>query len=150
MRIRHVHPFHGYFRNSRRGMTLIEIMVVITIIVTLMGILGYNVLARLDEAKVETSKITMNQIEQALQMYALKHNGHYPTTSDGLQSASRYMPDPGKLPKDGWDSDFAYFCPGTHGSHDFELVSWGKDGKEGGDGVNADIYSWDDNKDANK
>ena len=131
---------------SRRGMTLVEIMVVITIIVGLMAVLAVNVLGALDDANVETTKIKMRQIEQAIQMHAIKHKGRYPTTSDGLGAAARYMPTPGEVPTDEWGNEFQYFSPGTHGGNDYELISLGKDGKEGGEDVDADIKSWELNE----
>ncbi len=130
------------FRNSRAGMTLVEIMVVITIIITLMSVLAVVVLGRLDEANADMTKIRIGQIEQALQMYAVKHKGKYPTTSQGLSAADKYMPTPGEVPTDAWGNEFQYFSPGTHGNNDYEIVSLGKDGKEGGDDASADIQSW--------
>ncbi len=130
------------FRNSRAGMTLVEIMVVITIIITLMSVLAVVVLGRLDEANADMTKIRIGQIEQALQMYAVKHKGKYPSTSQGLSAADKYMPTPGEVPADAWGNEFQYFSPGTHGNNDYEIVSLGKDGKEGGDDADADIQSW--------
>jgi general secretion pathway protein G len=130
------------FRNSRAGMTLVEIMVVITIIITLMSVLAVAVLGRLDEANADMTKIRIGQIEQALQMYAVKHKGKYPSTSQGLSAADKYMPTPGEVPTDAWGNDFQYYSPGTHSQADYEIVSLGKDGKEGGDDANADIQSW--------
>lgn len=134
-----VRPLH----RRREGMTLVEIMVVITIIVGLMAVLAVNVLGALDDANVETTKIKMRQVEQALQMYAIKHKGRYPTTSDGLDAAAKYMPTPGVVPADEWGNDFQYFSPGTHGDNDYEIISLGKDGTEGGEEANADIKSWE-------
>lgn len=129
-------------RRSRAGMTLVEIMVVITIIITLMSVLAVVVLGRLDDANVDMTKIRIGQIEQALQMYAVKHKGKFPTTSDGLKSAGKYMPTPGEVPTDAWGNEFQYFSPGTHGNADYEIVSLGKDGKEGGEDADAEIQSW--------
>jgi general secretion pathway protein G len=129
-------------RRARAGMTLVEIMVVITIIITLMSVMAVVVLGRLDDANVDMTKIRIGQIEQALQMYAVKHKGKFPTTSEGLSAASRYMPTQGEVPTDAWGNEFQYFCPGTHGQADYEIVSLGKDGKEGGDDANAEIQSW--------
>jgi general secretion pathway protein G len=129
-------------RRARAGMTLVEIMVVITIIITLMSVMAVVVLGRLDDANVDMTKIRIGQIESALQMYAVKHKGKFPTTSEGLSAASKYMPTPGEVPTDAWGNEFQYFCPGTHGKADYEIVSLGKDGKEGGDDASAEIQSW--------
>ena len=133
------------FRHARRargGMTLVEIMVAITILVSIMSLLAYNVLARLDDAKVEETRIRISQVEQGLQLYAIKNKGKYPGTSDGLEAASRYMPD-SEVPTDAWDHEFEYYSPGTHGDNAYEIVSLGKDGKEGGDEVDADVASYE-------
>ena len=130
------------FVHSRRGMTLVEIMVVITIIITLMSVLAVAVLGRLDDANADMTKIRIGQIEQALQMYAVKHKGKFPSTSQGLEAAKKYMPTPGEVPTDAWGNDLQYYSPGTHGGNDYEIVSLGKDGKEGGEDANADIQSW--------
>ncbi len=130
------------FVNRRAGMTLVEIMVVITIIITLMSVLAVAVLGRLDDANADMTKIRIGQLEQALQMYAVKHKGKYPSTSQGLSAAGKYMPTPGEVPTDAWGNEFQYFSPGTHGSAEYEIVSLGKDGKEGGDDASSDIQSW--------
>jgi general secretion pathway protein G len=122
-------------------MTLVEIMVVITIIVGLMAVLAVNVLGAMDDANRETTKIKMRQVEQAIQMYAIKHKGQFPSSSEGLQAASKYMPNPGEIPRDEWGTEFAYRSPGGAG-RPYDIVSFGKDGKEGGEGAAADIESW--------
>jgi general secretion pathway protein G len=129
-------------RRARGGMTLVEIMVAITILVSIMSLLAYNVLARLDDAKVGETLIRISQVEQGLQLYAIKHKGRFPSTSDGLEAASRYMPDR-KVPADAWGNDFQYYSPGTHGDNEYEIISFGKDGKEGGEDVDGEVTSYD-------
>jgi len=129
-------------RRARAGMTLVEIMVAITILVSIMSLLAYNVLARLDDAKVEETRIRISQVEQGLQLYAIKNKGKYPSSSDGLEAASRYMPD-SQVPTDAWGNTFEYTSPGTNGDNDYEIVSLGRDGKEGGDEVDADVTSYE-------
>ncbi len=135
------HPFVRASRD-RRGMTLVEIMVVITIIVSLMAVLSVTVLSRLADAQRDQTKIQIRQVEQGLQMYAMRHKGRFPTTSDGLEAAAKYMPKTGEVPKDAWGNDFQYFSPGTHGENEYEIISLGRDGKEGGEDADADIHSW--------
>lgn len=128
---------------SRRGMSLVEIMVVIAIIGILTTVVAVNVKQRLDMANVETTKLQIKKVEEALDFYALKHGGHgYPSTSEGLAGAKKFFTN-SEVPKDAWQQDFQYFAPGTHGDHPYELISLGADGKEGGEDANADIYSWD-------
>lgn len=129
-------------RRARQGMTLVEIMVVIAILGTLMGIVAFNVADRFAEAKVETTRLQIRQIEQGLALYAAKKNGKFPSTSDGLEAAKKHFPD-GEVPKDGWDNEFLYFSPGTQSGKAYEIVSLGADGAEGGEGVDADLKSWD-------
>ena len=127
---------------SQRGMTLVEIMVVIAILGTLMAVVAFGVTARIDDANVATTEIQMRNIENGLKLYAAKHKGKYPSTSDGLEAAGKYIGD-GKVPQDAWGNDFLYYSPGTHGDNDYEIVSLGKDGSEGGDDMDADINSWE-------
>jgi general secretion pathway protein G len=122
-------------------MSLVEIMVVIAIIGVLMTVLAVNVVSKLDEANADATRIQMTNIKNELIMYAAKHQGKYPSTGDGLAALKKQFPN-GEVPKDAWGGEFAYFSPGTHGDHDFEIVSYGKDGKEGGDDADADITSW--------
>ena len=126
---------------SERGLTLVEIMVVIAILGTLMTIVGVSVIGQLDSANADATKLQMKKIDQTLQMYAAKHKGKFPNTSDGLAGAAKYFPD-NKVPTDAWGFELQYFSPGTHSNAPYELVSLGKDGQEGGQDANADIKSW--------
>ncbi len=138
-------------RGGEDGFNLIEIMVTIAIIGVLMAVVGINVIGVFEDSKVDATKSTMNNVKSALTMYKLD-NGRYPTTSEGLNALLSAPPSskkPGKkyleaMPKDGWDQEFIYYSPGTHGNHDYELISLGGDGREGGDGTDADIHSWEE------
>jgi general secretion pathway protein G len=126
---------------SRKGMSLVEIMVVIAIIGVLMTVVAVNVVGFLDDANVSATKIQIKKMQEALTVYASKHRGKFPSTSEGLAAAKKYFPD-NEVPVDAWGNTFLYFSPGTHGGNDYEIISLGKDGKEGGDDANADIQSW--------
>ena len=139
------------FRQSHEdGFTLVELMVVIVIIGLLAAIVAFNVIPMGDKARVEKAKSDISTIEQALEMYKLQ-NLRYPTTAEGLQAlvkapssadASQYQAGGyiKKLPDDPWGRPYLYASPGQHGEAD--VWSDGADGKEGGEGVDADIGSW--------
>jgi general secretion pathway protein G len=138
-----------------RGMTLIEIMVVITILGLIATVVTVNVMDRLDEAKVATAKTQIKSFEEALDQFR-RDNGFYPSTEQGLQALvekpsigripKRYPRNGyikgGKIPQDPWDSDYIYTSPGASG-HDYEITSLGSDRQEGGEGIDADVHSYD-------
>src|SRR5947199_10779604 len=136
--------------SSTRGMTLIEILVVLVLIGIVMGIVGGNFIGRGEEAKRKAAKIEIDQIGQSLDLYKLEI-GRYPTTQEGLQALISQPPGvancngpylkKGTLPKDPWSNEYKYVAPGQHGAYD--IISYGADGKAGGEGANRDIYSWE-------
>jgi len=130
------------------GMTLIEILVVLVLIGIVLGIVGGNFIGRGEKAKADAAKIEIGQIGQALDLYKLEI-GRYPSTQEGLQAliqapagASNWNGPYWKkatLPKDPWGNDYKYSAPGQNGPYD--ILSYGADGKEGGEGTNKDISS---------
>jgi general secretion pathway protein G len=137
-------------RKHVSGMTLIEILVVLVILGIVLGIVGSNYLEKGEQAKAKAAKIEIGQIAQVLDLYKLE-TGRYPTSQEGLQAL---ITQPGgvtnwagpywkksTIPKDPWQNEYKYSSPGQHGAYD--LVSYGADGKEGGDGLNKDITSWE-------
>jgi general secretion pathway protein G len=137
-------------RTRLRGMTLIEILVVLVLIGVVMGIVGGNFIGQGENAKRKAAKIEIEQIGQTLDLFKLEV-GRYPTTQEGFQAlisapagVSNWNGPYWKkatLPKDPWGNDYKYTSPGQHGAYD--IVSLGADGKEGGDGANKDITSWE-------
>ncbi len=141
----------GKSRTARlRGMTLIEILVVLVLIGVVMGIVGGNFIGQGENAKRKAAKIEIEQIGQTLDLFKLEV-GRYPSSQEGLQAllsapagVSNWNGPYWKkatLPKDPWGNEYKYVAPGQHGAYD--IVSLGADGKEGGDGANKDITSWE-------
>src|SRR5450631_158452 len=141
---------HIMSRTRLLGMTLIEILVVLVLIGVVMGIVGGNFIGQGENAKRKAAKIEIEQIGQTLDLFKLEV-GRYPTSQEGLQAllsapagvnnwnGPYWKKD--TLPKDPWGNEYKYASPGQHGAYD--IVSLGADGKEGGDGANKDISSWE-------
>ncbi len=127
------------FISNRKGMTLIEIMIVLAIIAGISALLLPRMQGATDKAKVKETKIHMGQLSNALQMYYTDCN-KYPQTLEGLTKAdpncSNWGPEPYiKVIKDRWDHDYVYEVNGG----EYHLKSLGKDGREGGSGYDTDI-----------
>ena len=131
------------------GFTLIEVMVVIVILGVLAALIVPNVMGRSEKAKIDTTQIALKGVAGALYQYKLE-NGHFPTMQEGgldalvnqPATAKNWMPGgyvKGGYPKDSWKNDIQYVIPGADGRA-FDLYSFGADGKEGGEGNDADIY----------
>jgi general secretion pathway protein G len=136
-------------RGGEGGYTLVEILVVITIIGLMVALVGPRVLNYLGESKVKTAKIQIQSLASALDLFYLD-NGRYPLSSEGLAALVQrgsgiatwngpYLKG-GSVPDDPWGKPYAYRAPGQHGAYD--IVSFGADGQEGGTGAAADITSW--------
>ena len=138
-------------RAHARGFTLIEIMVVVTIIAILIAIVAPRVMDQPDKAAAVRAKADLAAISTALNLYKLD-NFTFPSTDQGLQAlltkpdgepeapnwkAGGYMD---RVPKDPWQRDYIYLSPGQHG--EFDVYSLGRDGQPGGEGPAADIGNW--------
>ena len=133
------------------GFTLVELMMVIVILSVLAALVVPNIMGRPDEARTAVARADIRTIANALALYKLD-NLTYPTTDQGLEAlvsstagnSDRVRDYEGyltKVPKDPWGNDYQYLSPGGHGPYD--LYSFGADAREGGNGVNADITSWE-------
>jgi general secretion pathway protein G len=131
------------------GFTLIEVMVVIVILAVLAAMIVPKVMGRPDEARVVAAKQDIGAIMSALKLYRLD-NRRYPTAEQGLDALVKKpgvapIPDNwksylDKMPVDPWGSPYQYLNPGINS--EIDVMSWGADGKAGGEGVDADIGSW--------
>jgi len=138
------------YRKNQKGLTLIELMVVITIIALIGAIVGPQVFKQLGGARSKTAKAQIEDLGASLDLFYLDA-GRYPDTNEGLQALVQspagmeqwngpYMKK-NKIPKDPWGQDYHYQSPGEKGPYD--LYSYGRDNAPGGDGEDADIVSWE-------
>jgi len=137
-------------KRRRRGFTLFEILVVITILGLLAALVGPRLFGKVSGAKQKATKAQIELFGTALDTFRLDV-GRYPTVEEGLK-ALREKPSgvegwqgpylPKEIPVDPWNKPYVYKCPGEHG--DYDLLSYGLDGTEGGEGENLDIVSWKD------
>jgi len=135
--------------NSRAGVTLIEMLVVVTIIALFAAIVGPRLLHRGDQARVVAAKEQISSFQLALGQYKLD-TGTFPTTEQGL-AALRVQPQGVEqwngpyltrdLANDPWSHPYAYKFPGDHGDEP-DIICYGADGQPGGTELNADVVSW--------
>ena len=139
---------------NNKGFTLLEIIVVVFILSLLAAIVAPKIIGRTDDARIAEGKVQIKNLETALKLFKLD-NGFYPATEQGLASLVE-KPTVGQIPQkyrdggyleqrripaDPWGNPYIYLSPGLYG--DFDIISYGADGKEGGEGKDADIKSWD-------
>lgn len=136
------------YRTAQRGFTLIEVMVVVVILGILAAFIVPRIMDRPDAARIVKAQNDIGAIRAALDYYRMD-NHRYPATDEGLESLVErpanapawkeggYMD---KVPVDPWGNPYQYLSPGVHGTID--IFSYGADGTEGGDGINADIGNW--------
>ncbi|MEK7755304.1 MAG: type II secretion system major pseudopilin GspG [Acidobacteriota bacterium] len=138
-------------KTNRRqaGVTLIEMLVVVTIIALFAALVAPRMLRRSDTARITAARAQINSFMTALGAYKLD-TGLFPTTEQGLQ-ALRVKPQgvnqwegpylPQEIPVDPWARPYIYKYPGEHGDEP-DIISYGADGQLGGESINGDILSW--------
>lgn len=130
---------------------MIELMVVIVILGILAGLIVPRLTDKPERAKVVKAKLQIENLSMGLKEFKLD-NGFYPSTEQGLKALAK-KPSIGKIPENypekgyvsqipegPWGNAYVYIYPGDH--NDFDLMSLGADGEEGGDGFDADIGNW--------
>ncbi len=137
-------------KRCEQGFTLLELLVVLGIIALLAGIVGPQVMKHMGASKTKAARVQIEDLAAALDMYKLDV-GRYPTSEQGLVALVERPADnkrwngpylrKEKVPQDPWLEDYRYVSPGEHGK--FDLYSYGADGKEGGEGEDQDINSWE-------
>ena len=149
-------------RKSRRrsarchgGFTLLEILIVITILGILASLVAVKIMDRPGQARIMKARLDIQTLENALKLFRLD-NSFYPSTEQGLRALVE-PPSTGRIPehwrkggyieknqvpKDPWGNEYLYLSPGVH-NEDFDLWSYGADGEEGGEGEDRDITNWE-------
>ncbi|MBL0940122.1 MAG: type II secretion system major pseudopilin GspG [Gemmatimonadaceae bacterium] len=137
---------------TRRGFTLLEVLVVIVVIAVLATFVAPSLFRNVDDAKVATARAQIESLMTALDTYRLDQ-GRYPTSSQGLGALwEKPTIDPPAnwrepylrkaVPNDPWGRAYVYVSPGRENPSSFDLLSYGADGRPGGTGPDADILSW--------
>ena len=140
--------------SSEGGFTLLEILIVITILGILASLVAIRVMDRPGEARALKAELDIKTLENALKLFKLD-NAFYPSTEQGIvalveQPTVGRIPndwreggylEKGVVPEDPWGNDYLYLSPGIN-NKDFDLFSYGADGEEGGEGEDADITNW--------
>jgi general secretion pathway protein G len=134
---------HMRNKHSTGGFTLIELMIVVIIIAALAGMVLPKLLPATDAAKRNIAKMDIQSVSQALKLYYMFNNNHYPTSLDVLLNASTGSsswkePFLEKPAIDPWGRKYEYKCPGTHNTTGFDLWSDGPDPQQSND----DITNW--------
>jgi general secretion pathway protein G len=132
-----------------RGFTLLELLVVMVIIGLLAGFVAPRYFAQVGKSQVKATRAQIDALDKALEQYRIDV-GHLPTSEQGLVAlntqpqgeqnwAGPYLKK--EVPLDPWGSPYVYGEPGTH-NNDYDLMSYGKDGRAGGAGENTDLGNW--------
>lgn len=134
---------------NSKGFTLVELLIVLLIVGLLAGLVGPSLYKKVNPAKRTAAKAQINNFVTALDMF-FAEIGSYPTQRQGLRVLFYAPEGMGKwngpyvkkeIPLDPWGNAYSYLTPGRHGP--YEIISYGADGKVGGEGENRDITNWE-------
>ncbi len=138
--------------DTRRGFTLVELLVVLVILVLLFGLVGPRILGAQAKADIKKTQIDIGNLSSALKLFAVD-NRNYPMTEEGLQSLLESPADENRsrnwdgpyldaedLPVDPWGNSYRYTYPPANGKRDFPNI-WSL-GKDGQDNTDDDIVNW--------
>jgi len=134
--------------HAQSGFTLLELLVVMVIIGLLAGYVGPKYFGQIGKSEVKVARAQLDALQKSLDQYRIDV-GTYPATDQGLAALVTKPADEPRwagpylskaVPQDPWHHDYVYRSPGEHGEYD--LLSYGRDGRAGGEGEDADITSW--------
>jgi general secretion pathway protein G len=144
-------------RTDESGLTLIELTIVIAILGILAAFIAPRVITAIDDAKVGKARTEIANLRVSLSKFSVDV-GRYPSSEEGLDALWRspsqeltswrgpYVEDP--ISVDPWGTDYVYRFPGTHYGYDYDLMSYGRDGKLGGEDLDTDITNWVEEQEA--
>lgn len=141
-------------RTSESGYTLMEILAVLALIAAIMTLVGPNVINSMNSGQIKAAKSQIKSLDNVLKQYYMD-NYTYPTTEQGLKALIEkptippipenwngpYLSEK-TIPKDPWGEEIKYISPGVHNPDKYDIFSLGRDKKEGGEGIEADIGNW--------
>ncbi len=138
-----------YFLKNQKGMTLIEVIAVVVIIAGITAVMVGNVIPEMQKSKVKQAKILISRVSEAVDSFYLDCS-YYPSSEEGLEAlvlqpeeCESWGPDPylknGKIPKDPWNQELIYEYDSE--TDRYNIISYGKDRKEGGERLSKDISS---------
>lgn len=125
-------------RRKNSGITLIEMLVVITIIALFSAVAYQRLTPAIDQGRYTAARTQIESLAAAAQRFNIEH-GNFPTQEEGLEALRPYLTK--EIPLDPWGNPYVYRYPGEHGSEP-EILSYGADGAPGGEGTNQDVESW--------
>ena len=140
MRQKNQNPDMSSARAIRRGFTLIEIVVVVTIIAILASIIIPKVWSRVGQARVNVAKAGVQEIAKQLHLYLMDNSLSSPPDDLSMGVLAPKYVKPKDL-NDPWGHPYQLKVPGDHNPDEFDIISYGADGALGGEGDNADIYN---------
>lgn len=142
-------------RGASPGFTLVEILVVLSIIAILLALIVPRYFGKITKAQRTAASADIKTLSMAIDAFRFDM-GKYPTTEEGLEALTKQPSGTEKKwagpylktdavdfdLNDPWDNPYVYICPGKHNRDSYDLVSFGADGIEGGEGENEDIVNW--------
>ncbi|MCU6433679.1 type II secretion system major pseudopilin GspG [Undibacterium sp. Jales W-56] len=137
-------------KTKQNGFTLLELLVVVVIIGLLASYVGPKYFGQIGKSRTQTAKAQVDAFDKALEQYRIDV-GHFPTTAQGLNALVAGPAGEGlwkgpylkkAIPQDPWGKAYLYTSPGSDPTHEFEIISYGKDGQPGGADEDSDVTSW--------
>lgn len=132
------------YKKMAQGFTLIEVLIVMIIIGLLASLVAPRLFTKVDKARINTAKAQIQLLCAAIDTYRLDM-GKFPRSLEELRRSTGpnwdgpYLPK--EIPLDPWNNSYLYKYPGEHS--DYDIISYGSDGKPGGEGNDKDIVSWE-------